>query len=117
SGFPKRSESEHDVFETGHASTAISAALGFARARDLQYDNYAVVALVGDGAMTGGLCYEALNDAGSRPTQLLVVLNDNEMSIAGNVGALSNYLTHVVVSRRWIGAKQVVKRGLNRVSI
>lgn len=117
SGFPKRSESEHDVFETGHASTAISAALGFARARDLQYDNYAVVALVGDGAMTGGLCYEALNDAGSRPTQLLVVLNDNEMSISRNVGALSTYLTHLRGSRRWIGAKQAVKRGLNRVPL
>ena len=115
SGFPKRAESEYDAFETGHASTAISAALGFARARDLLQKNYAVVALVGDGALTGGLCYEALNDAGSRPTQLVVLLNDNEMSIAPNVGALSHYLTRLRGSRHWIGTKGLVKRGLHRI--
>ncbi len=117
SGFPKRSESPYDVFETGHASTAISAALGFARARDLRGQTHSVVALVGDGAMTGGLCYEALNDAGSRPTPLIVLLNDNAMSIARNVGALSRYLTRLRGSRRWIGTKRAVKRGLLHVPV
>ncbi len=117
SGFPKRAESPHDVFETGHSSTAISAALGMARARDTRGEKHAVVALVGDGALTGGLCYEALNDAGSRPTQLIMLLNDNEMSIAKNVGALSTYLTRLRGSGRWIGTKQAVKRGLNRLPL
>ncbi len=117
SGFPKRSESENDPFETGHASTAISAALGLARARDARGEAHAVVALVGDGALTGGLCYEALNDAGSRPTQLIMLLNDNEMSIAKNVGALSRYLTRLRGSKSWIGTKKAVKRGLHRVPL
>ncbi|MCL1965447.1 MAG: 1-deoxy-D-xylulose-5-phosphate synthase [Firmicutes bacterium] len=117
SGFPKRSESEYDVFETGHASTALSAALGMARARDLLGERHTIVALVGDGALTGGMCYEALNDAGSRPTQLILLLNDNEMSIARNVGALSTYLTRLRGSKRWIGAKRAVKRGLNRLPL
>ena len=93
SGFPKRSESEYDAFETGHASTAISAALGLARARDMLGQDHKVIALVGDGALTGGMCYEALNDAGSTATPMIVILNDNEMSIAPNVGALSRHLT------------------------
>ena len=92
SGFPKRSESEYDVFETGHASTALSAALGLARARDLQGQHHHVLALVGDGAMTGGMCYEALNDAGDSHTRMIVILNDNGMSIDGNVGAVSEHL-------------------------
>lgn len=117
SGFPKRNESEYDTFETGHASTAISAALGIARARDLLGQDYAVAALVGDGALTGGLCYEALNDAGSRPTQLVLLLNDNEMSISRNVGALSHYLTKLRGSRRWIGTKNIVRRGLTRIPL
>ncbi len=118
SGFPKREESpEYDCFDTGHASTAISAALGFARARDALHQHHAGAALVGDGALTGGLCYEALNDAGSRPTQLVVLLNDNEMSIAKNVGALARYLTNLRGSRRWIGTKQAVKKGLVRVPL
>ena len=86
SGFPKRSESPYDCFETGHASTAISAALGLARARDYRNEHYDVIAVVGDGALTGGMCYEALNDAGNSKTKMIVVLNDNEMSIAPNVG-------------------------------
>ena len=110
SGFPKRQESEYDCFETGHASTAISAALGFARARDYRKENYHVIALVGDGAMTGGMCYEALNDAGNSKTQLTVILNDNEMSIAPNVGALSSYLTHLRISAGWQSAKKKVRR-------
>lgn len=105
SGFPKRCESEYDVFETGHSSTAISAALGMARARDYQGQKHHVVAVVGDGAMTGGMCYEALDDAGSSRTRLIVILNDNEMSIAPNVGALSQYLTDIRVSKGWTSTK------------
>ena len=110
SGFPKRIESEYDCFETGHASTAISAALGFARARDYRHQDYRVVALVGDGALTGGMCYEALNDAGNQKLQLTVILNDNEMSIAPNVGALSAYLTHLRISAGWQSAKRRVRK-------
>ena len=117
SGFPKRSESEYDAFETGHASTALSAALGMARARDLKGESHQVIALVGDGAMTGGMCYEALNDAGNSKTRMIVILNDNEMSIARNVGALSRYLTNLRASRRWKDAKTVVRSGLQHVPV
>ena len=110
SGFPKRNESIYDCFETGHASTSVSAALGIARARDYQQQKYHVIALVGDGAMTGGMCYEALNDAGNQKTQLTVILNDNEMSIAPNVGALSSYLTHLRISAGWQSAKRQVRK-------
>ena len=110
SGFPKREESEYDCFETGHASTAISAALGLARARDFRKENHHVIALTGDGAMTGGMCYEALNDAGNTDTQLTVILNDNEMSIAPNVGALSSYLTHLRISSGYQSAKKRVRK-------
>ena len=116
SGFPKRTESEYDCFETGHASTAISAALGLARARDYQGKHHRVIALVGDGALTGGMCYEALNDAGNSRTQLIVILNDNEMSIARNVGALSAYLTRLRASAGWLNAKRRV-RHLNAVPV
>lgn len=115
-GFPKRSESKYDCFETGHASTAISAALGMARARDYQKKDYEVIAVVGDGALTGGMCYEALNDAGNTQTKMIVVLNDNEMSIAPNVGALSNYLTSLRISAGWQSAKRKV-RYLNRIPL
>lgn len=92
SGFPKRSESEHDAFGTGHSSTSISAALGMACARDLQGEDYNVVAVIGDGSMTGGMAFEALNNAGMLHKKMIVVLNDNEMSISKNVGAMSEYL-------------------------
>lgn len=95
SGFPKISESEHDCFNTGHSSTSISAALGMARARDLLGDEYNVVAVIGDGALTGGMSFEALNDAGNSKTNLIVVLNDNEMSISKNVGGMSRYLSRI----------------------
>lgn len=94
-GFPKRSESPHDFFGVGHASTSISAALGMAVARDLKGQNHHVAAVIGDGAMTGGMAFEALNHAGHLQKRLLVVLNDNEMSIAPNVGAVSHYLTRL----------------------
>jgi 1-deoxy-D-xylulose-5-phosphate synthase len=95
SGFLKRDESPYDSFGAGHASTAISAALGLAASRDLAGKNHHVVAVIGDGAMTGGLAYEALNNAGQSGRPLLVVLNDNGMSIAPNVGAMAHYLTHI----------------------
>ena len=117
SGFPKRDESVYDCFETGHASTAISAALGYARARDMQGQKHHVVAIVGDGALTGGLCYEAMNDAGNSKTKLIVLLNDNEMSIARNVGALATHLTNLRASRGWNKAKRAVEKSLKRLPI
>ncbi|MBM3474135.1 MAG: 1-deoxy-D-xylulose-5-phosphate synthase [Armatimonadetes bacterium] len=93
SGFPSRKESPHDAFGAGHGSTSISAALGMAKARDLRHGSEKIVAVIGDGALTGGLAFEALNQAGALQTSILVVLNDNEMSIARNVGALSAYLS------------------------
>jgi len=95
SGFPRRAESQYDPFGTAHASTAISAALGFACARDLEKRTHKVIAVVGDGALTGGLAFEGLNQAGAVATDLLVVLNDNSMSISPNVGAIARYLTRI----------------------
>jgi 1-deoxy-D-xylulose-5-phosphate synthase len=98
SGFPKRNESPHDAFDTGHSSTSISAALGFAVARDLMKAHNKVIAVIGDGSMTGGLAYEGLNQAGHLNKDLVVILNDNEMSIAENVGALSNFLSRTMTN-------------------
>ncbi|MBP6044289.1 MAG: 1-deoxy-D-xylulose-5-phosphate synthase, partial [Phascolarctobacterium sp.] len=92
SGFPKRKESEHDAFGTGHSSTSISAALGMAVARDLKGEDNNVIAVIGDGSMTGGMSFEALNNAGDLHKKMIVILNDNEMSISKNVGAMSQYL-------------------------
>ena len=99
SGFPKRGESVHDTFGVGHASTAISAALGYAKARDLRKEKHSVVAVVGDGAMTGGIAFEGLNNVGECATDMIVVLNDNEMSISPNVGAINRYLTEITSGR------------------
>jgi 1-deoxy-D-xylulose-5-phosphate synthase len=101
SGFPNRFESPYDTFGVGHASTSISAALGMARARDLSASNQRVVAVIGDGSMTGGLAFEGLNNAGISGTDLLVVLNDNRMSIDDNVGALNEYLADITSGERW----------------
>ncbi|MEP0548271.1 MAG: 1-deoxy-D-xylulose-5-phosphate synthase [Rhodothermales bacterium] len=101
SGFPKRSESEFDTFGVAHASTSISAALGMAKARDLKGSGERVVAVIGDGAMTGGLAFEGLNNAGTAKTDLLVVLNDNRMSIDPNVGALNEYLASIASGKVW----------------
>ncbi|MDR2506286.1 MAG: 1-deoxy-D-xylulose-5-phosphate synthase [Oscillospiraceae bacterium] len=117
SGFPKMSESEYDCFGTGHASTSISAAVGFAKARDMTGGKYKVAAIIGDGALTGGLSYEALNDAGRMKSQLLVILNDNQMSIDRNVGGLDKHLTRLRASRRWHSAKRRVKGGLDRIPV
>lgn len=99
SGFTKRSESEYDPFGAAHASTSVSAALGFAVARDLQQRTNRVIAVIGDGAMTGGMAYEALNNAGSMANRLIIILNDNEMSIAPPVGAMSSYLSRLISSK------------------
>jgi len=114
-GFPRRSESEYDLFDAGHASTSISQALGMARARDAQGQSHHVVAVVGDGALTGGMCYEALNDCGNTRTRLIVILNDNEMSIAKNVGALSKYLARLRASAGWNSTKKRVRNNLERI--
>src|SRR5436190_9201808 len=98
SGFLRRSESEHDIFGAGHAGTAMSAALGVATARDLKGESYHVLAVVGDGAFTSGLSYEAVNNAGHSDRDVILVLNDNGMSIAPNVGAINKYLGSIIAS-------------------
>ena len=108
SGFPKREESIHDVFETGHSSTSISAALGMAKARDIHKETYGVLAVIGDGALTGGMAWEALNNAGRLNSNLTIILNDNEMSIAPNVGAMASYLTKIRSNPRYKGFKKGV---------
>ncbi len=115
SGFLQREESEHDQFGAGHASTSISAALGMAVAGQLKGERFHSVAVIGDGALTGGMAYEALNNAGSLQVPLMVVLNDNEMSIAPNVGALPKYLSRIRTDERYSQAKAEVERLLTRV--
>lgn len=114
-GFTKRSESDHDPFGAGHASTSISAAYGIAAGRDLSNDNYQVVAVIGDGALTGGMAFEALNHAGAHKNRLLVILNDNEMSIAPNVGAMSSYLARIITGKPYTQAKDTAKRILGKL--
>ncbi|MFH1335567.1 MAG: 1-deoxy-D-xylulose-5-phosphate synthase [Candidatus Zixiibacteriota bacterium] len=101
SGFPNRWESEHDVFNVGHASTSISSALGVACARDQKGEKFSVIAVVGDGALTGGLAFEGLNNAGASGRNLIVILNDNKMSISKNVGALSRYMTDLLTDEKY----------------
>ena len=115
SGFPKRHESVHDVFETGHSSTSISAALGMAIARDIKGEDHHVVAVIGDGALTGGMAFEALNQAGQSPHRLIVILNDNEMSISANVGGLSKHLNMLRVQPGYFRTKSGVKSLLQHV--
>ena len=109
-GFPKAVESEYDSFDTGHSSTSISAALGMARARDIKGEKNSVIAVIGDGALTGGMAFEALNDAGSSNTNLIVILNDNEMSISKNVGGLSAFLTRVRTRKYYNKSNNYIKR-------
>lgn len=115
SGFPKSFESEHDCFNTGHSSTSISAAVGMAKARDLKGEKHKIVAVIGDGALTGGMAYEALNHAGDLKTDLIVVLNDNEMSIAANVGAMSGYLSRIRTDPRYGKGKDEIEQLLNKI--
>ena len=117
SGFPKSDESPCDAFNTGHASTSISAAMGYCAARDIQHGKYHVVAVIGDGSMTGGLSYEALNNAGRSNSNLLVILNDNQMSISKNVGALSRYLNEIRTAPAYIDAKADVNKFLDRIPV
>ena len=113
SGFTKRTESVYDPFGAGHSSTSISAALGMAVARDKLGKTNNVIAVIGDGAMSAGMAYEAMNNAGALKTNLLVILNDNDMSIAPAVGALSNYLSNVVSSRPFNNVREIAKQMVN----
>jgi|LSQX01.3.fsa_nt_gb 1-deoxy-D-xylulose-5-phosphate synthase len=115
SGFPKVEESEHDSFNTGHASTSISAALGMAIARDLKGEKYSVVAFIGDGALTGGIAFEALNHAGQEERDLIVLLNDNEMSISKNVGAMSSYLNRLRTDPSYSRTKEEIETVLHKI--
>ena len=114
-GFPKPSESDADAFVAGHASSSVSIALGMARARTLQKQNYDVVALIGDGACTGGMAYEGLNDAAVSGEPMVVILNDNEMSIGVNVGGISRYLSRLRSSNNYLGAKKVYRQILKKL--
>ena len=115
SGFPKTQESEYDAFNTGHSSTSISAALGFAKARDLKKEDYSVISVTGDGALTGGMSFEALNDAGRSLNNLIVVLNDNEFSISKNVGGLSKYLSQIRSEPAYFKVKEVLEKAFVRI--
>ena len=117
SGFPKREESECDAFDTGHSSTSLSVAAGMAMARDLKGQKNRVVAVIGDGSLSGGMAYEALNNIGRFGTNVIVVLNDNEMSISKNVGGIPNYLGHLRMTQGYLNLKNSVERKLNRTNI
>lgn len=114
-GFVKRAESEHDVWEAGHSSTSLSAAMGMALARDFKGESNKVIAVIGDGALTGGMALEALNHIGHEKRDLIVVLNDNEMSIAPNVGALHNYLGRIRSDKHYQKAKDELQHFLNKI--
>lgn len=115
SGFPKRNESNCDCFDTGHSSTSLSAALGFAKARDLSKQNHKVVAVIGDGALTGGMAYEALNNMGRMKSNLIVVLNDNNMSISENVGGMANYLAKLRTNTKYTDMKEGIEKALTKI--
>jgi 1-deoxy-D-xylulose-5-phosphate synthase len=115
SGFPKRSESPYDVYDTGHASGSISYALGLAKARDLKGEDYHVVAVIGDGSLTSGVAFEGLNNAGGLGTRLIVVVNDNSMSISENVGGLSFYLTALRMAPVYRSAKERLEKVLDKM--
>jgi 1-deoxy-D-xylulose-5-phosphate synthase len=117
SGFCKREESEYDVFNAGHASTSISAALGIAVARDFRKEDYNVIAVIGDGALSGGLALEGLNQAGHLKRKLLIVLNDNDMSISTNVGAMSGYLNSIIKGQRYNAAKDLARGVMDRIPL
>ena len=117
SGFPKRKESKYDFFDTGHSSTSVSAAVGMARARDLKKEDYNVVAVIGDGALTGGMAYEALNDVGKNNSKLIVILNDNEMSISENVGGMSTHLSKARTATRYLNTKAGIENFLGKMPV
>ena len=115
SGFPKRKESACDAFDTGHSSTSISAGLGLVQARDLKGENYQVVSVIGDGALTGGMAYEALNNAAELKKNFIIILNDNEMSITRNVGGMSSYLDHIRMAAPYTELKMGVTNALKKI--
>jgi len=115
SGFPKRNESEHDTFDTGHSSVSISAACGMAAARDIKGENHHVVAVIGDGSMTGGMAYEGLNNIGDSKSKVIVILNDNGMSISPNTGGISKHLGSLRTSTGYLGVKRFIKNSLVNV--
>lgn len=115
SGFPKRSESPCDAFDTGHSSTSVSAGVGYVCARDLRQESYHVISVIGDGALTGGMAYEALNNAASLKKNFIIVLNDNEMSISENVGGISSYLSNLRTGEGYNGLKTGVKNSLRKI--
>ena len=115
SGFPKRCESDCDIFDTGHSSTSISAGLGLVRARDIKGEDYNVIAIIGDGSLTGGMAYEALNNAAELDKNFIVVLNDNNMSISKNVGGMSNYLNNIRTAERYTGFKTNLEAVLSKI--
>lgn len=117
SGFPKTSENIADCFDTGHSSTSISAALGMARARDIQGDNYSVIAVIGDGALTGGMAQEALNDAGNSKANLIVILNDNEMSISKNVGGMCRFLSRLRTKKIYTKVNLTTKKIVTKIPL
>lgn len=117
SGFPKRKESDCDAFDTGHSSTSISAGLGYVCARDVRGEDYSVVSVIGDGALTGGMAYEALNNAAQLKTNFIIVLNDNEMSISRNVGGISAYLSNIRTAEKYTGLKLGVENTLNKIPV
>ena len=115
SGFPKRDESEYDFYDSGHSSSSISAAYGMASARDLEGDSYEVVAVIGDGALTGGMAYEALNNAGASNSKMIVVLNDNQMSISQNTGGITKHLSKLRTSKGYLNFKKHLKTTLKNI--
>lgn len=117
SGFPKRKESECDAFDTGHSSTSISAGLGYVHARDLQQEHYNVISVIGDGSLTGGMAYEALNNASELKTNFIIVLNDNHMSISENVGGMSHYLAELRTAEFYTGLKKGVTNVLHSIPV
>ena len=116
-GFPKTSESETDCFNTGHSSTSISAAMGMAKARDIKKDNYSVIAVIGDGALTGGMALEALNHVGSSKTNMIVILNDNEMSISKNVGGINKLLTRLRAKKKYTISNQKGRKIIEKIPL
>ena len=108
-GFPYRKESKYDFFETGHSSTSISASLGIARARDIKKENYNVISVIGDGSISNGMSLEALNDLGYNKTKMIIILNDNGMSISSNVGGISSYLSRISINKRYLKVKNKIK--------
>ena len=115
SGFPKRNESKCDAFNTGHSSTSISAGLGYVEARDIRGEDYYVISVIGDGALTGGMAFEALNNASNLKTNFIIVLNDNQMSISQNVGGMSWYLDEIRTADAYTNLKKSLEKAIRKI--